>query len=231
MSTTPLIFSHRGNTRKFKENTLEAFQASVEFGVMGIETDVQMSKSGELYLFHDDSLERLMGRGGVFHDLSEETIKSFRYSQGEKIPTLRQLLTWLEGNPEVGLYLELKFPEVCSDQYVEKLVKDCLTLVGEIGLPQNSLMGSFDLRVFKYLNKYKANIKQKYPVFVIVETLEQFELAIEKNVCEKYSLNYDLFKGLKNPEFKGENVALWGVKLKNVDFDQKVFAWVPDLWD
>jgi glycerophosphoryl diester phosphodiesterase len=48
-----LVISHRGYHKNVPENTLDAFQATPSLGVDGIETDVRLSRDGELILCHD----------------------------------------------------------------------------------------------------------------------------------------------------------------------------------
>ena len=55
------LFSHRGGRMEHDENTLSAFQASYDAGYRGFETDIRMTRDGEL----DDLLlrQRLGGTG------------------------------------------------------------------------------------------------------------------------------------------------------------------------
>lgn len=93
------IFAHRGASADFPENTMAAFREAVRLQVDGIETDVQMTKDGELVLCHDEQLERTTnGRGWVgsysYADLCTLSAGSWfgeRFIQ-ERIPRLRDLL-------------------------------------------------------------------------------------------------------------------------------------------
>jgi glycerophosphoryl diester phosphodiesterase len=53
-----LIFAHRGARSIAPENTILAMSKAKESGVHCWETDIQMSKDGELVIFHDATLER-----------------------------------------------------------------------------------------------------------------------------------------------------------------------------
>jgi glycerophosphoryl diester phosphodiesterase len=53
-----LIFGHRGARSIAPENTLLALEKVMECGAHSWETDVRMSKDGELVVFHDATLER-----------------------------------------------------------------------------------------------------------------------------------------------------------------------------
>jgi glycerophosphoryl diester phosphodiesterase len=69
--------AHRGlhdRERGIIENSRSAFAAAIERG-FGIECDLQLSADGEAIVFHDDGLERLVGRTGLVRSrLSDELI-------------------------------------------------------------------------------------------------------------------------------------------------------------
>ena len=56
MSEPFLIFGHRGASRRFKENTLEAFEEAIRVGADGFETDLRLLSDRTAVLFHDDEL-------------------------------------------------------------------------------------------------------------------------------------------------------------------------------
>lgn len=51
----PLVIGHRGNPRKYQENTLEGFTSLLETNADGFEIDIYMTKDGKLVVFHDDN--------------------------------------------------------------------------------------------------------------------------------------------------------------------------------
>lgn len=55
------ILGHRGASRDFPENTLEAFQGAVSQRADGVELDVMRCATGELVVCHDEWLDRLAG--------------------------------------------------------------------------------------------------------------------------------------------------------------------------
>lgn len=102
----PLTFAHRGGAGLWPENTLEAFRGAIQLGCTHVETDVRMTRDGEIVVFHDETLERTTNGSGR---VSAHTLpqlrrldagyrfspdgKSFpRRGQGLVIPTLAELV-------------------------------------------------------------------------------------------------------------------------------------------
>src|SRR5690349_19192522 len=54
----PRIFGHRGSGGTHPENTIPSFQAALEAGARYLETDVHMTRDGEIVISHDDHLAR-----------------------------------------------------------------------------------------------------------------------------------------------------------------------------
>jgi glycerophosphoryl diester phosphodiesterase len=79
-----LLLAHRGYHAVFPENTFGAFQAAVDMGVNGIETDVRLSKDGVPVLIHD--------RVVAEHPVTELTRAELERVMGHEVPTLDEAL-------------------------------------------------------------------------------------------------------------------------------------------
>lgn len=60
----PDIYAHRGSTVLAPENTVEAFELALSYGADVLETDVRLSRDGELVVTHDARLERTTDGNG-----------------------------------------------------------------------------------------------------------------------------------------------------------------------
>jgi glycerophosphoryl diester phosphodiesterase len=101
----PLTFAHRGGAGLWPENTLAAFQAAIELGCSHLETDLRLTRDGQIVLFHDASLERTTDGEGDVSSYTLEQLRrldaGYRFSPtgqgfpargaGAKIPTLGEL--------------------------------------------------------------------------------------------------------------------------------------------
>lgn len=105
-----VYIAHRGffdNTKGVPENSLPAFRKAVEAGY-GIELDVQRSKDGQLFVFHDDSMERMCGIKKNLRDMTTEEIRQCRLlDTEEKVPFFSDVLAVING--KVPLIVEIKY--------------------------------------------------------------------------------------------------------------------------
>ena len=107
----PIPFAHRGGAGNFPENTLSAFQNAVDMGYKYLETDVHSSRDGEVFAFHDDSLERVTGHVGKISDLTSKEISKIQIDGFAKIPTLSELL---ESFPNAKINIDPKADSVVA---------------------------------------------------------------------------------------------------------------------
>lgn len=115
----PLSFAHRGGSALWPENTLLAFRQGLGAGCDVIETDLRLTRDGELVVFHDERLERTTNGHGLVHEHSLAELKRLdagyhfspdglrhpHRSRGLVVPTLREVVDLA---PELRLNVELK---------------------------------------------------------------------------------------------------------------------------
>ena len=101
-------YAHRGlhtRDKSVPENSLAAFRQAAQEGY-GIELDVQLSKDGEVVVFHDDTLDRICGVGARVDSLDYAGLEQLRLcGTGERIPLFSRVLEAAGGIP---LIVELK---------------------------------------------------------------------------------------------------------------------------
>ena len=91
------------------ENTLEAAEAAIAAG-FAIECDVQMTADEEVFVFHDDSLDRLTGSSGALIDKSAADIARARINRtGQPPPTFAQFLSSVAGRTPIICELKSRF--------------------------------------------------------------------------------------------------------------------------
>ena len=99
-----MVVAHRGDWRGAPENSLQAFQNSIDMGVDMIEVDVHKTSDGVLVCMHDNTLNRTStGKGKIEeHTLAELKELRLKPQHGaaatrHAIPTLEEVLNLCKG--------------------------------------------------------------------------------------------------------------------------------------
>jgi len=88
------------------ENSLPAIEAAIAAGY-GIEIDIQASKDGAAFVFHDYDMARLTGQSGAIQSRRQSEVKALRLvGSDDAPPLLSEVLSLVNGR--VPLLIELK---------------------------------------------------------------------------------------------------------------------------
>ena len=113
-----LNVAHRGASAHAPENTLLAFERAIELGADMSELDLHLSRDGALVVMHDASVDHTTDGHGAIRDLSLAELKRLDAGQGQRVPTLPEVIDLVRGRS--GLYLEL------TAQGTPRATVDCL---------------------------------------------------------------------------------------------------------
>ncbi len=114
----PLIYAHRGSSFDHPENSRAAFIAAIEDGSHGFETDLRLTKDGQIVLWHDSNMSKLAN--------DNSTIANTNYAQiREKYPDVLLLEELLEIAVAGGisLALETKHPVPSGNEIEHKVLE------------------------------------------------------------------------------------------------------------
>lgn len=78
----PHIVAHRGGGKLAPENTLAAIDVGAELGHTMIEFDAKLSQDKQIFLLHDDTLDRTSNGWGVAGDLPGKNWRSSTRAAG-----------------------------------------------------------------------------------------------------------------------------------------------------
>jgi len=175
------IFAHRGASGLYPENTQSAIKAAVDIHVDGIEVDVQ-SCLDDYMIIHDTWLDRTTNGRGKVNNLTREQIQQFDAGNGEYVPTLSQLLDWVNNNTLINLELKHTFS-------LDKFVTLIEASVAANKLSRdNLLVSSFDHHQLMWLKQQlpwvkigalTASIPINYAEFA--QRLHAYSIHIDKN--------------------------------------------------
>ncbi len=156
----PMIISHRGeSTNGYIENTISGILEAKNQGANMVEIDIYENASGTLILSHDANLKRVANVNKNIADMSDEEIEQIILPNGEKIPTLQEVLQ-VANMRDISLLIE---PKIHGKE--KNLIN---TLIAE--LDQNNMIGktyihSFDLNLLQSIKKSQPHLKVGLIIF------------------------------------------------------------------
>lgn len=185
-----VVIAHRGASAYYPENTMAAFKGAVEMDAEMIELDVMMSKDGVPVVFHDASLDAHTDGKGALSEYTLEALKKLdagswfsKKYQGEKIPTLDEVLAYASG--KIAVNIEIK-TEAVDDSLRGGVEEKSLKLVRKYNMEDYVLFSSFDYRAVSHLKELAPGI----PVAILYEEKQAGDL-LPSELVAKY--NADAF--------------------------------------
>ena len=148
----PLIIGHRGAMGHETENTLPSIQKAMDLGVDMIEIDVFKIKSGEIVVFHDDTVDRLTNGPGSIEEYNILELKKLIVNGGHQIPMLQDVLKLIDN--KVALNIELKGAGTADrvnfimDYYINK----------KNWSPENFIISSFNWDELKEMRRLNPDV-------------------------------------------------------------------------
>ena len=143
----PKVISHRGANKYAPQNTLAAFEKSVQIGVDGFETDVHITKDEQLVICHNYTIDETSDGEGEISRMTLAQLKSYDFGSyfspkyaGTRLPTLDEFLSFVETTDISVLNIELKSPK----ENETAIVRETIRLVKEHGLFDRLIISSFD---------------------------------------------------------------------------------------
>jgi len=133
-SLSARLVAHRGDRDGGIENTLNGFVRAADSGARFAECDIQFTRDLVPVVIHDDSLMRLCNMGLSVSELDLIDLKELCHPYF-KLLTLYRLLAWLEGRPQLTLFIEIK-PDICKRLQDSDIAAHVSALISEPLLSQ-----------------------------------------------------------------------------------------------
>ncbi|MEY8000758.1 glycerophosphodiester phosphodiesterase [Clostridium sp. Mt-5] len=149
-----LNIAHRGFSGLYPENTMLSFKKAAEAGADGIETDLHVTKDGVIVICHDETIDRTTNGSGFIRNHTYEEIRKFNAGEGEKIPSLDELLSYVK-DKDLLLNLELKNDII----HYNNLEKNTIDKIYQYKLEKNVIISSFNHKSMQKVKQYDNSIK------------------------------------------------------------------------
>ncbi|KEA02979.1 glycerophosphodiester phosphodiesterase family protein [Rhizobium rhizogenes] len=144
---TMRLGGHRGHSAGAPENTLAAFRKAFEYGGRHVtcETDLGITRDGELVLIHDKTVDRTTNGRGIVQNMTYSEISKLDagtwFSEefaGEPVPLLKDALQLAR---ELGIIYQLELKLYDRDDVIFPKLR---TLIDELGCADLLQFSSFD---------------------------------------------------------------------------------------
>ncbi|CAM3461242.1 glycerophosphodiester phosphodiesterase family protein [Zobellia roscoffensis] len=198
----PLVIGHRGAMGHETENTIASIEKAMEMGVDMLEIDVFKIKSGEIVVFHDDTVERLTDGKGEIENYTLAELKALKVEGGHQIPTLQEVLDVMGGKTELNIELKGRNTATDVNRMIEAEVNSGKWRLNDF------IISSFEWDELRDIRK--ANSEVRIAILIGENPLDALEVGKE--------LNAEAI----NPSFK-QLTAENNVKIKEAGF--KIFPW------
>ena len=202
MNKNPLVVGHRGAMGYETENTIASIKKALDLGVGMIEIDVFLIKTGEVVVFHDETVDRLTNSSGKIEEYSYSDVEQLVLKGNHKIPLLQEVLETI--NHTARLNIELKGANTVDA--VNAIIGDyCKEKGWEL---DDFLISSFKWEELKEMRRVNKDI----PIAILTGA----------NPTEAISIAKELNAEAINPSFKrltSENVNI----IKKAGF--KIYTW------
>ena len=214
-NSKPLIIGHRGAKGHVAENTIPSIKYAIDLGANGVEIDIFRCKSGEIVVFHDNNLKKILNVNLCIEDLDLKKIKSFRIENKYSIPTLEEILSIELDDLILNIELKGKGTAIPTIEILRKYFKN--KLLNE----ENILISSFDWDELLVLRSKS----QKIPIGVLIDGNPLFALKFAKEV-EAVSINSDYkFLNKKNVDLvNAEGYKLFPYTVNDEDEMKKLIS-------
>ena len=110
------VLAHRGGPRP--DGTILAGERSIALGVEILEMDVRLTKDGHAVILHDATVDRTTNGKGAVAAMTLAELKRLDAGEGERIPTVAEMLAAVRGRAWVTLELKVT---AAADRVVEAI--------------------------------------------------------------------------------------------------------------
>ncbi|MGW4123040.1 glycerophosphodiester phosphodiesterase [Nocardia sp. NPDC004711] len=104
----PFGIAHRGSGVGVTEDTFPGVQSAIDLGFQCVEIDARLTSDGQVVVWHDPNLVRLLGRDVAIDEMTLEQIRVIELAGGERIRTLEEFFVRF---PELTFLLDVKRDE------------------------------------------------------------------------------------------------------------------------
>ena len=231
----PLVFAHRGFGDHAPDNSLYAVDRALATGMDGVDVDGQLTRDGELIIFHDLSVDRLTSSTGRVRDKTVKEMLALdlgpKYDpaiRGAPVRTFEDFVRTVKGHGI--LMVELKVPGLAPTGIEQRAVD----IVRKHAAYQDVVLSSFNPLVLYRLKRLDPEVRT---ALIFMDTNWNPELVAEIKEDDRVDLPWPLrrefirraFRKLIRPDLLSINHEVNETVIDRlIAKGWPVFIWTPD---
>lgn len=213
------IIAHRGiyNNKDIPENSIGAFKKAISSKIP-IELDLQLTKDGQIVVFHDDNLKRLTGIDGKIKNYTYLELRNLKLlGTNYKIPLFSEVVSIV--NNKVFLDIEIK-----HGFNTKKMMNEIFSILDATS--QEYVIKSFSPNYLFWIKKHRPEVlygilSSKYLDHSFLFRLLRFPstyligISFLKPAFVAYDINNLSYYKLKKLRRNGMVIVAWTIKDNN----------------
>lgn len=193
-SVKPDIIAHRGDSINAPENSLPAFQKSIDEGLGWIELDVHQTSDGVVVVSHDSSLKRLCNVTKNIYDLTYDELMTYDVGSyfsseytGLHMATLEEVLELCQN--KIHIQIELK-----PTGHEKNFEQNVINLIKKYKMEDQCVITSLYSNSLKKCYELAPEIKRIYLMVIAVGDLSSIEYVDGFSIEESFATSMTIQK-------------------------------------
>lgn len=186
------VCAHRGDSSKYRENTLVAIQSAIDHGAGTVEIDVRLTQDGQVVVIHDPTLERLWGVSAPVENRTWAQIEVLGENE-IRIPLLRDVLPLFVGSKSI-LMIDMEesspaaaaFAVVEAGPLVQSQIRWCGNLEGMRQIREKSVSALIWMPWNEIAMPSKSDVSALSPEFINLH----YSFVSRQRVAQFHEMGY-----------------------------------------
>lgn len=199
-----IVIAHRGEHTAAPENTLQAIENAINYGIDYVEIDLRTTRDSQLVIMHDASLDRMTGVRAMIKDISFDSIARIKVIDplhpewgNFKIPNFKEVLELCKG--KINIYLDFK----------DASVEAALQLIRASKMEKNIIVYINSPQQFFEWRKLDPAMPMMISLPANTRTMEDFNRIVKKISPDILDGNFDEYSIQMVNEANKLNIPIW----------------------
>ena len=226
MSSFQLV-GHRGARKEAPENTIAGFRYAHDLGLGAVETDVRLSRDGQLVMIHDATVDRTTNASGPVSDFTAAELAAMDaraevpdWPEAVGIPTLEQALETLTLFPLIQIEIKRD-----TNDRMEAIAKILLETIKARDIGDRVILSSFEAPAIEAIARLAP--EQRRAFIGAYDTSEFLETALQLG-CSQADISLEKGSAEVVAQAHEQGLRVVGFQCNTPEALDRCLAWKMD---